>query len=189
MRMSHLASIAFACSISLFSTASFAQSPSDDGLCDELHGATPSLYGLCIAYWATQSNGNSDASSKILEKYTEKQQIHGGPDMPGLEPCGCWTTAAKLDSWKNNLTVPTKCEKDSIYVQDDWVVVTDTTGGGVFVQTYKYYDTSNLGSCSVTIDDSVTKDGNGISVPSTSLGKNSSETCYRELVAAFCEDI
>ena len=55
MRMSHLASIVFACSISFFSTLSFAQPAADDGRCDVLSDRTPSLYGLCIAYWATKS--------------------------------------------------------------------------------------------------------------------------------------
>ena len=100
MRMSHLASIAFACSISLFSTVSFAQSPAEDGLCNELlHGDTPSLYGLCIAYWATQNNGNSDASSKILEKYVARKS-GSDPDMPGL--CPCWT-ATQLETWEGEV--------------------------------------------------------------------------------------
>jgi hypothetical protein len=105
MRMSHLASIVFACSISLFSTASFAQSSSNDGRCDVLNDATPkatpSLYGLCIAYWATQENGNSTASSKILEKYNNRKSNVDpvDPSMPGLCPATCWT-AAELDELK-----------------------------------------------------------------------------------------
>jgi len=98
--MSHLASIAFACSISLFSTASFAQQPSNDGRCDVLSDATPSLYGLCIAYWATQENGNSDASSKILAKYNDRKSDGIDPDMPGLVACLCWN-ADELVSWED----------------------------------------------------------------------------------------
>ena len=76
MRMSHLASIAFACSISIFATASLAQQSSNDGRCDVLSDdATPSLYGLCIAYWATQENGNSEASSKIYRYSSEPVRV------------------------------------------------------------------------------------------------------------------
>ena len=99
MRVSHLASIVFACSISLFSTLSFAQSPVDDGVCDVLVGETPSLYGLCIAYWATQDNGNAVASSKILSKFTEASGPEG-PGMPGL--CPCWSET-ELEKWKGKV--------------------------------------------------------------------------------------
>ena len=75
MNKSYLLGIAFACSISFIPTASFAVPPSDDGRCDVLLGSTPGLFGLCMAYWATQANGNGQASSKILENTTEKSSL------------------------------------------------------------------------------------------------------------------
>ena len=113
MRMSNLASIVFACSIPLFSTLSFAQAPSDDGRCDVLSDSTPSLYGLCIAYWATQENGNSEASSKILEKYNNRKSDANpvDPDMPGLVACPCWT-ADQLSEWESRARPTISCSQE-----------------------------------------------------------------------------
>ena len=97
MTLSRLLGVAFACTISLTSTSSFAAPPSSEELCNDLLGFTPSLYGLCVAYWETaEVTPNLDeppANAKILEKYREKKK-EGDPDMPGLATdsgCPCWS--------------------------------------------------------------------------------------------------
>ena len=173
MRMSHLASIAFACSISLFSTASIAQPPADDGRCDVLSGYTPGLYGLCVAYWATQENGKSDASSKILEKYNEKRDLENDdPNMPGL--CPCWT-ADELGSWRDSLA------EDGVFPEcsdpnNDFVVW--SYNPGVNVQAVR---SSTSGSCAASINEIGINRG-----PISGLDQTSSGTCHGELVANLC---
>jgi len=101
MTLSHLLGTALACSLLLFSTAPNAQQPSSEGQCDELIGLTPSLYGLCLAYWATHDEAvgtdKPPANRKILERYRAKMQP-GEPDMPGLDiPCPCWSELELTD--------------------------------------------------------------------------------------------
>jgi hypothetical protein len=113
----YLFGVAFACIISLISTASYAQSPSSEILCDELRDATPSLYGLCVAYWETQgieNPGEPPANAKILERYRAKMKP-GDPDMPGLpsgSDCPCWSDdqfSEASDGVYDNVMVDVEC--------------------------------------------------------------------------------
>ena len=168
MRMSHLASIAFACSISLFSTASFAQPPADDDRCDALSDSTPSLYGLCIAYWATQENGNSEASSKILQKYTEKQTGED-PDMPCLVPCPCWD-AAKLGTWKAAVGEDVGCgEVDNVLYWED-------------SNLYSNVQSSIVNStCYASVPSYINGDDGNYDILDEMLDKCSAEACFNSL--------
>lgn len=132
MTFNRLLVVAFISASVLFFKATFAQSPSDDGRCDILLDATPSLYGLCLAYWATQGNGNSNASSNILAKYVEKYNPDVDPYMPGLG-CPCWTPE-ELVSWESNRTGGLSCLQDS--TQAGWF---DNTGYAVWT----YMDASD----------------------------------------------
>ena len=170
MRMSHLASIVFACSISLFSTLSFAQSPAEDGLCDALHGATPGLYGLCVAYWATQDNGKSDASSKILEKYTQKQ-TDTDPGMPGL--CPCWT-ADELLSWETGVN-GASCYQNNGSDES----ATGWYANGYNVQAYR--DDAGSSTCSANVPSS---DGPAIDRLVEGLDQNQTLSCINDALAS-----
>jgi len=65
--------------------------PSREGVCDELLGGTPGLYGLCVAFCEAQDCDRLDLavsgqcrapSPKLLERYDGKR----GPDDPSM-PC------------------------------------------------------------------------------------------------------
>jgi len=96
-------------SIVLFYSPAYAQTPdgetpANEGVCDELLGGTPGLYGLCVAYCEAQDLNEVDFNDpasllkavpnrKILENYRKKIQP-GDPDMPCVQPppsCPCWT--------------------------------------------------------------------------------------------------
>lgn len=90
--------------------------PVNEGICDELVGGTPGLYGLCVAFCEAQDIASIDEpitedhlaalevsapSGKILANYDRKKQP-GDPDMPCIkveEPCPCWSSEelAELD--------------------------------------------------------------------------------------------
>lgn len=83
------------------------ETPANEGICDELEGATPGLFGLCVAFCEAQDHAslsnpitedeldalmNSAPSGRILANYNKKKQ-DGDPDMPCIkveEPCPCW---------------------------------------------------------------------------------------------------
>lgn len=72
------------------------QTPANEGVCDELQGATPGLYGLCVAYCEAQDldsvTSGKTPSEKILANYRKKMR-DGDPDMPCVQtPCPCWDT-------------------------------------------------------------------------------------------------
>lgn len=73
------------------------ETPANEGVCDILHGGTPGLYGLCVAYCEAQDldlvENSNPPSTKILANYNKKKQA-GDPDMPCVQkPCPCWTSA------------------------------------------------------------------------------------------------
>ena len=77
------------------------ETPANEGVCDELMGLTPGLYGLCVAYCEAQDLNLIDLNDldafkqipnrKILKNYRKKMKP-GDPDMPCVKsPCPCWT--------------------------------------------------------------------------------------------------
>ncbi len=76
------------------------ETPANEDVCDGLQGASPGLYGLCVAYCEAQDLDTIDKkppSLKILENYNKKKQS-GDPVMPCTsENFGCFTQA-ELDS-------------------------------------------------------------------------------------------
>lgn len=76
--------------------------PPNEGICDELIGGTPGLYGLCVAFSEAQdcepdfTLGNpfencTPSSPKLLELY-DKKKTESDPPMPGVAfGCPCWT--------------------------------------------------------------------------------------------------
>ncbi len=82
--------------------------PANEGICDELIGATPGLYGLCVAFcesqdFASLSNPITSEelatleagipSGRILANYN-KLKTPSDPPMPCIlveEPCPCWS--------------------------------------------------------------------------------------------------
>lgn len=77
------------------------ETPANEGVCDVLHGGTPGLYGLCVAYCEAQDldvvGDKPIPNSRILANYRKKMQA-GDPDMPCLQaPCPCWDAADLAD--------------------------------------------------------------------------------------------
>ncbi len=95
------------------------ETPANEGVCDELQGATPGLYGLCVAFCEAQDHADvlvatteqeilalEDAapSGRLLANYNKKRK-EGDPAMPCMpvtsvtEPCPCWgeTELAEID--------------------------------------------------------------------------------------------
>lgn len=78
--------------------------PANEGVCDGLKGATPGLYGLCVAYCEAQDLDGLDLNDptthnknipndRILRNYNKKKKV-GDPDMPCIKPvCPCWDQA------------------------------------------------------------------------------------------------
>ena len=101
------------------SPSAFAQTPdgvtpANEGVCDGLQGATPGLYGLCVAFCEAQdittilapiteeelvTLESAMPSGSILSAYNRKRdKADNGidPSMPCVvieEPCPCWTAA------------------------------------------------------------------------------------------------
>ena len=96
----------FAAGAILLSGTLYAQTPdgvtpANEGICDELVGGTPGLYGLCIAFSAGQNcepdfdldnpfENCTPSGPKLVEIYNKKSEWWD-PPMPGLgNPCPCW---------------------------------------------------------------------------------------------------
>ena len=70
------------------------ETPANEGVCNVLHGGTPGLYGLCVAYCEAQDLdliGDKEVpNTKILANYRKKMR-EGDLDMPCIQvPCPCW---------------------------------------------------------------------------------------------------
>ena len=71
------------------------ETPANEGVCDELVGATPGLYGLCVAYCEAQDldefGEQKPSNDRLLAVYDKKRKA-GDPDMPCRQaPCLCWS--------------------------------------------------------------------------------------------------
>lgn len=68
----------------------------DDAICESLVGATPGLYGLCVAFCKAQPPGGigsldlTNSQQKILRAYNRKKTDED-PDMPCFEGCPCFS--------------------------------------------------------------------------------------------------
>jgi hypothetical protein len=90
------------------------QTPAEENTCDLLRGATPGLYGLCVAYCEAHDaemmspsgdpNELNTPNQRILANYNRKKKESDPPmpcvveePEPGPEPepemCPCWTSA------------------------------------------------------------------------------------------------
>lgn len=89
---------------SVFAQASGGDTPANEGVCDDLHGGTPGLYGLCVAFCEAQDcEPDFDAedpfeectfgAQRVLDNYNKKKK-DGDPDMPCIQQaeCSCWTS-------------------------------------------------------------------------------------------------
>ena len=81
--------------------------PAEETDCDVLIGATPGLYGLCVAFCEAHDADPSDLDvpdQMILEIYNKKMVLDD-PPMPCLEPdepqvsCPCWSADELLNVW------------------------------------------------------------------------------------------
>ena len=95
--------------------------PANEDVCDELIGATPGLYGLCVGFCEAQDcEANYDfasgevtfdpsckpSSNRLLENYNKRAQP-GDPPMPCVNvveaECRCWTQS-ELEQVADNVT-------------------------------------------------------------------------------------
>jgi hypothetical protein len=84
----------FALMLSIFSSQVFAGKVA---VCEHQKDQLKSLglYGLCNAYW----NADEDKSQEgILNNYNMRALELGGPPMPGLSECPCWSADELLDA-------------------------------------------------------------------------------------------
>lgn len=80
------------------------KTPAEEDICDPLRGATPGLYGLCVAYCEAHDadmispsgdpNELNTPNQRILDNYNRKKK-EADPPMPcvAVESCPCWTSA------------------------------------------------------------------------------------------------
>lgn len=99
------------------------QTPANEGVCDELQGATPGLYGLCVAYCEAQDldsvNGGKMPNEKILANYRKKMR-DGDPDMPCVQaPCPCWTAGELASMTADGLVTACTQTTNSIEIIDN----------------------------------------------------------------------
>ena len=86
------------------------ETPANEGVCNDLQGGSPGLYGLCVAYCEAQDldiiGDKETPNNKILANYRKKMKA-GDSDMPCLQtPCSCWTQG-ELDAIANPATCTT----------------------------------------------------------------------------------
>lgn len=110
------------------------ETPAVETVCDPLKGATPGLYGLCVAYCEAQDcdsdqflSGQCDSPNpKVLANYDKKKR-EGDPNIPCILPppsCPCFD-AAKLGELG---LVSCRVLGDSISLVGDRVVSRDNAG-------------------------------------------------------------
>jgi hypothetical protein len=102
--ISVVVTVAIIGSVSVSAQTPDGQTPAVETVCDPLIGATPGLYGLCVAYCEAHdadilSPGGDPAeldvpNRKILQNYNKKK-TEFDPPMPcvqqGVDDCPCWT--------------------------------------------------------------------------------------------------
>ena len=96
------------------------ETPANEGVCDSLHGGTPGLYGLCVAYCEAQDldtvGDKETPNNKILRNYRRKMRA-GDPDMPCIKvPCPCWNDA-EFASVVGNINENTACTAGTTDIQ------------------------------------------------------------------------
>jgi len=116
------------------------ETPANEGVCDDLMGATPGLYGLCIAFCEAQDcdpdfslddplENCNPSSEKLLRNYNRKK-TELDPDMPCIkEPCPCWTQE-ELESlaWPSPSDQYAECRSPAqSYPGDYWRIVNDSS--------------------------------------------------------------
>ncbi|KPK61373.1 MAG: hypothetical protein AMJ59_02895 [Gammaproteobacteria bacterium SG8_31] len=100
--------------------------PRSEGICGDLQGGTPGLYGLCVAFCEAQELGsapNSKQSAFSLLAAYESKRAPDDPDMPCLDSgssnkpqppaaeCRCWTA----DELMTALPQPDRCAANGEY--------------------------------------------------------------------------
>ena len=109
--------------------------PRARGVCDTLQGATPGLYGLCVAYCEAQDLDDYDdkpSRTRILANYRKKMQA-GDQDMPCIQvPCAC-VSQEELGSMTADGLVECNRLSGQIRIEDNVTGIhfanTDTTVG------------------------------------------------------------
>jgi len=129
------------------------ETPANEGVCDELIGTTPGLYGLCVAYCEAQDLdkfGEQKTSNDTLLKVYNKRRNAGDPEMPCRQaPCPCWD-AAELDSIVANLADCGTTSGGGVrtsFINDSFK--NDATATGTFNEAGTYLS----GTCSLRFSD------------------------------------
>lgn len=106
------------------------ETPANEGICDDLVGATPGLYGLCVAFCEAQDldefNEEKPSSQRILTNYNKKKKA-GDPDMPcvAIDTCPCWSPDDLVDTFPN----PTSCDINIVDANGSNATVRFSTNG------------------------------------------------------------
>jgi hypothetical protein len=149
------------------------ETPANDGICDELQGGTPGLYGLCVAFCEAQDIAdvfdpltdeelyaieNGVPSGRILETYNMKNE-DGDVDMPCIkveQPCPCFTAdeVASIDGVSpSGSTIAFQCSDNGTGDPRFNVIREDRNPAGrqqasAFIDTNPNSDEFNRGFCS-----------------------------------------
>lgn len=102
------------------------ETPANEGVCDDLIGLTPGLYGLCVAFCEAQDceaifdpatgvvtfdESCKPSSPKLLANYNKRMQL-GDPTMPCVrDQCPCWSEA-ELDNMADGRTIVCRTATD-----------------------------------------------------------------------------
>ena len=165
--------------IGLFNSvhAADALTPANEGVCDVLHGGTPGLYGLCVAYCEAQDLdviNKEPPNTKILDNYRKKMKA-GDPDMPCVHAtCPCWTAEQAASIYGDG--VAAACLRNTYTTGDNVQLIDDGASH------YAYADTSR-NRCAYKDSDAVPVIAKGFRVT-----PEEAQACYTPISQA-CTDL
>ena len=153
------------------------ETPANEGVCDELMGGTPGLYGLCVGFCEAQDceatlnettgdvtfdAGCKPSSTRLLANYNKRAEP-GDPPMPCVnivvDECPCWTEAELDDiggggqdvcrtTGPNNSSATILAGPDVIVLRNEAVVVRN--GNNCF---YRSRNPVIIRSLEITVDE------------------------------------
>jgi len=168
-------------------------SPPNEGVCDELVGTTPGLYGLCVAFCEAQDceatydpvtdtvdfdDSCRPSSPKVLDNFNKRAGV-GGPPMPCVNitenECPCWTEAEINENPAHYPDPNTGCRTDPPFAQlysmpdpfnPDVALTNYDTNLGAYICSYKGVDLMTDALSRTARDFEITEDQNATCVAS-----------------------
>ena len=160
--------------------AADAITPANEGVCDSLQGATPGLYGLCVAYCEAQDLdviNKEPPNTKILDNYKKKMQP-GDPGMPCVQPvdCPCWSAEQAAAMYGDGVIF--SCDRTSLSIE-----IQNDAGSRQLVYSDTYVSRSGYGRCAYK-----NLDASPPTAYNFRLTAEEAQSCYAPLAQA-CDDL